>query len=176
MTEATDNGTTATASGVVVGADGADHGKVAIRWAAGAASAYGLPLTVLFARPDATAVPELISDPTGVLGDAVAEAQDGNPGLEVRALQMPESPVESLLVASETADFLVLGSRGIGGVPGAPGAAREPQLLPLIGRPRRGGSPGRVRGGSWSGPLFFFFFLPSFCFSRSLRLRVMSPP
>lgn len=118
MTEATDSGVTVTANGVVVGADGSDHGKAAIRWAAGAAGAYGLPLTVLFARPDATAVPELVSDPTGVLGDAVAEAQNGHPGLEVRALQMPESPVESLLVASETADFLVLGSRGIGGFRG----------------------------------------------------------
>ena len=25
-------------------------------------------------------------------------------------------------------------------------------------------------------PMFFMRFLPSFCFSRSLRLRVMSPP
>ena len=25
-------------------------------------------------------------------------------------------------------------------------------------------------------PMFFMRFFPSFCFSRSLRLRVMSPP
>lgn len=118
MTEATGNDVTVLASGVVVGADGSDHGKAAIRWAASAARAYGLPLTVLFARPDATGVPEIIAEPTGVLGEAVAEAESGWSGLEVRALQSPESPVKSLLVASETADFLVLGSRGIGGFRG----------------------------------------------------------
>jgi amino acid transporter len=30
--------------------------------------------------------------------------------------------------------------------------------------------------GTSTRPMFFIFFLPSFCFSRSLRLRVMSPP
>src|SRR5690606_1130824 len=30
--------------------------------------------------------------------------------------------------------------------------------------------------GTSTRPTFFIFFLPSFCFSSSLRLRVMSPP
>ena len=46
MTEATHP----EATGVVVGADGSDHGKAALEWAADTAVAYGLPLTVLFAR------------------------------------------------------------------------------------------------------------------------------
>ena len=114
MTEAVD----AAESGVVVGADGSDHGIAALRWAAGAAVAYGLPLTVLHARPDHEAEPELVDEPTGVLGAAVALAREARPGLEVRALQMPDSPVQSLLAAGENADVLVLGSRGVEGFRG----------------------------------------------------------
>lgn len=99
-------------SGVVVGADGSDHGIAALRWAADTAVAYGLPLTVLHARPDAAAVPTLVAEPTGTLGAAVAEARTRQPDLEIRALQMPDAPVQSLLAAGEHADVLVLGSRG----------------------------------------------------------------
>lgn len=118
MTEVTEADLTAQATGIVVGADGSDHGKAAIKWAANTAAAYGLPLTVLFARPDATGTPQIIAEPTGLLGESVAEAEVGRTGLEVRALQTPESPVESLLTAGETADVLVLGSRGMGGFGG----------------------------------------------------------
>ena len=104
--------------GVVVGADGSEHGVAALRWAADSAVAYELPLTVLYARPDAAAQPELLSDPTGVLGEAVALAKTRHPSLEVRALQMPDSPVQSLLAAGAEADVLVLGSRGVEGFRG----------------------------------------------------------
>lgn len=104
--------------GVVVGADGSDHGKAALEWAADAAVAHGLPLTVLFARPDATGVPQELAEPTGPLGEAVALAHARHPDLEVHALQMPEPPVQSLLAASETAEFIVIGSRGIEGFRG----------------------------------------------------------
>lgn len=114
MTDAVD----AAETGVVVGADGSENGVAAVRWAAGAAVAYGLPLTVLHARPDAMAEPTLVSEPAGVLGSAVALARAHAPGLEVRALQMPEAPVQSLLAAGESADVLVLGSRGIEGFRG----------------------------------------------------------
>lgn len=105
-------------TGVVVGADGSENGVAALRWAANTAAAYGLPLTVLYARPDAEAQPTLIGDPDGVLGDAVAVARAERPGLEIRALQMPDAPVRSLLAAGETADVLVLGSRGVEGFRG----------------------------------------------------------
>ena len=52
-------------SGVVVGADGSEHGIAAVRWAAATAVAYGLPLTVLYARPDALGEPTLVGEPTG---------------------------------------------------------------------------------------------------------------
>lgn len=114
MTEAVD----AVESGVVVGADGSEHGSAALRWAAGTAVAYGLPLTVLYARPDANAEPTLVGEPSGVLADAVAVARAVQPDLEIRALQMPDSPVQSLLAAGENADVLVLGSRGVEGFRG----------------------------------------------------------
>lgn len=105
-------------SGVVVGADGSEHGIAALRWAAATAVAYELPLTVLYARPDALGEPALISEPTGVLGAAVALARTAEPDVQIRALQMPDAPVQSLLAAGENADVLVLGSRGIEGFRG----------------------------------------------------------
>lgn len=114
MTEAVDMAET----GVVVGADGSENGLAALRWAADTAVAYELPLTVLYARPDAMAEPMLLSEPTGVLGDAVEVARQQQPDLEIRALQMPDAPVQSLLAAGETADVLVLGSRGVEGFRG----------------------------------------------------------
>lgn len=105
-------------TGVVVGADGSDHGLAALRWAAATAVAYGLPLTVLHARPDALGEPTVMAEPDGVLGKAVAEARAAHPGLQVRALQMPDAPVQSLLAAGEYADVVVLGSRGIEGFRG----------------------------------------------------------
>ena len=105
-------------TGVVVGADGSEHGIAALRWAARTAVAYELPLTVLYARPDATAEPALVAEPTGVLGEAVALARAEQPDAQIRALQMPDAPVQSLLAAGENADVLVLGSRGVEGFRG----------------------------------------------------------
>lgn len=105
-------------TGVVVGADGSEHGIAALRWAADTANAYNLPLTVLHARPDEMGRPTLVSEPTGVLAEAVGVARAQQPDLEIRALQMPEAPVQSLLAVGEDADVLVLGSRGIEGFRG----------------------------------------------------------
>jgi nucleotide-binding universal stress UspA family protein len=114
MTEGVD----AAESSVVVGADGSEHGVAAVRWAADTAAAYGLPLTVLHARPDADAEPTLVTEPTGVLGEAVALARQEQPGVQIRALQMPDAPVQSLLAAGENADVVVIGSRGVEGFRG----------------------------------------------------------
>ena len=105
-------------AGVVVGADGSDNGAAALLWAADTAVAYGLPLTVLHARPDATGVPTLLDEPTGVLGEAVRLVREAHGDLQVRALQMPDAPVQSLLAAGADADVLVLGSRGVEGFRG----------------------------------------------------------
>lgn len=114
MTEVVD----AAETGVVVGVDGSEHCLEAVRWAADTAAAYRLPLTVLYARPDAMAQPMLVGGPTGLLADArdVARAQQSD--LQIRALQMPDAPVQSLLAAGENADLIVLGSRGVEGFRG----------------------------------------------------------
>lgn len=118
MTPAMPDGLEGADTGVVVGADGSEHGAAALRWAADTAVAYGLPLTVLYARPDAIADPVEVDEPTGVLGEAVALARAKQPDVQIRALQMPEAPVQSLLAAGENADLLVLGSRGVEGFRG----------------------------------------------------------
>lgn len=105
-------------SGIVVGADGSEHGKAALRWAARTAAAYDLPLTVLNAVPDDQGSAVVVAEPTGVLGDAVDLARSVHPALRITALQLPNSPVRSLLAAGENADVLVLGARGVGGFRG----------------------------------------------------------
>lgn len=105
-------------TGVVVGADGSEHCLAAVRWAADTAVAYDLPLTVLYARPDAMAEPTVVSEPTGVLAEGVEAARARQPGVRIRALQMPDAPVQSLLAAGEEADVIVLGSRGVEGFRG----------------------------------------------------------
>jgi nucleotide-binding universal stress UspA family protein len=60
----------------------------------------------------------LVENPDGVLGDAVELARAAHPGLQIRALQMPDAPVQSLLAVGESADAIVLGSRGIEGFRG----------------------------------------------------------
>lgn len=114
MTEAVEFAET----GVVVGADGSEHCLAAVRWAADTAAAYDLPLTVLYARPDAMAAATLVSEPTGVLAEGVQAARAQQPELPIRALQMPDAPVQSLLAAGEDADLIVLGSRGVEGFRG----------------------------------------------------------
>lgn len=121
--------------GIVVGADGSEHGGAALRWAADTAASYELPLTVLYARPDAIAEPMLMSEPTGVLGDAVAIARERQPGITVRALQMPDAPVQSLLAAGEDADVLVIGSRGIEGFRGLLLGSTTMHVAPYAGCP-----------------------------------------
>jgi len=106
------------ATGVVVGADGSEAGNAALRWAADAAVAHGLPLTVVHARPDVEGVVQEVSGGSDVLAASAETVRARHPELAVRTLQYPEPPVQSLLAAGETAQFLVIGSRGLGGFRG----------------------------------------------------------
>ena len=98
-----------------------------------------------------------------------------------RALRARSSPATS-----------VSGTGSVGGVMGClalkstecqgrgPWAAAG--VRPGIGRPLcsqsspRRNAEMKASWGTSTRPMFFIFFLPSFCFSSSLRLRVMSPP
>jgi nucleotide-binding universal stress UspA family protein len=114
--------------GVVVGFDGSDAADRALDWAAAAAQAHGLPLTLLAALPDAEGEILDVQDPEeqDLVDEDVAErltagidrARATHPSLQVTGLVHPESPVESLIEASQTADLLVMGSRGMGGFAG----------------------------------------------------------
>ncbi len=117
-------------SGVVVAFDGSVASRVAVDWAADAAQAYGRPLTLLRARPDAEA--EVVELPIGseeaaqVLGPDAADAVDAqfrrvratHPGLSLHLVVHPGSPVEALLDASESAAVIAMGSRGLEGFRG----------------------------------------------------------
>ena len=58
--------------GIVAGVDGSPSSHLALEWAADTAALYGLPLTVLFARPDAE-------------GDVVVSGNEGSMSGPVQA-------------------------------------------------------------------------------------------
>jgi nucleotide-binding universal stress UspA family protein len=127
LTDDGDNGD-AEIRGVVVGFDGSPSSDIALDWAADAAATHGLPLTLLAARPDAEADVVDLEDAeeeglledhlAGVLEKAEQRAAAAHPGLEVQTVIHPDSPVDGLLEASQAADLIVLGSRGLGGFQG----------------------------------------------------------
>lgn len=115
--------------GVVVGFDGSPAANVALDWGAATAVAHGLALTILTSRPDAEApVVELGDDDEGeeIVGDEIADMlaaaaeriAAAHPELTVHNVVTPDSPVDSLLAASEAAAMIAIGSRGMEGFQG----------------------------------------------------------
>lgn len=116
--------------GLVVGFDGSPNSQLALDWAAATAAAYGTPITLLSANPDAEG--EVVDLPIGstqaidILGveraeelkDAAGRIIDQYPDLDVRSISQPHSPVQGLLDISRDADMVVLGSRGLEGFRG----------------------------------------------------------
>jgi len=119
-------GTTGTMT-VVVGVDGSEGSRRALRWAATEAAARNdaLELVHVWERPQAYAPlglgaypidPEPIEEAAkDFLGRLVAEARELAPGIEVRGQLVEGAPASALLEAARTADLLVVGSRGHGG-------------------------------------------------------------
>ena len=116
--------------GVIVGVDGSDHSRYALRWAMREAVLRHVPLTVLTVHPDpvrpATGIywglrtyPENSFDPDLVRA-AVQEFVDkvaseiGGTVPEVTVSVATGDAAEELLRASRDADMLVVGSRGGG--------------------------------------------------------------
>ena len=100
-----------------------------------------------------------------------------------RALRVPSSlVVESALDAVSAGGFmrmcLALKSTECQGVPfgHGPWAAPEPGPAGSAQSSPRRSAEMKASWGTSTRPMFFIFFLPSFCFSSSLRLRLMSPP
>jgi nucleotide-binding universal stress UspA family protein len=112
---------------IVVGVDGSDGSRRALRWAAAEATVRGDDLTLVhvWERPQAYAPlglgaypvdPEPIQEAAQSLLDGlVQEATTLAPEAAVRGLLVEGAPAEALLEAAGPADLLVVGSRGLGG-------------------------------------------------------------
>jgi nucleotide-binding universal stress UspA family protein len=114
---------------IVVGVDGSDESKDALRWTLREAEAHGATVVAVHAwqvpvaPPDITAVPQLnLAELASELKEAaealVAQVVDevaGGADVNVEALTIEGSAAPSLIEASKDADLLVVGSRGLGG-------------------------------------------------------------
>jgi nucleotide-binding universal stress UspA family protein len=117
--------------GIIVGVDGSDHSRLALRWAIREAAQHRVPLTVMTVRPapvrPATrifwAVPDLPEDSHNpdLTRKAVQQFVDqvatetGETVPEVIVTVTTGDVAEELVRASHDADLLVVGSRGSGG-------------------------------------------------------------
>lgn len=89
----------------------------AAEWAAEEAARRGLALRLVHAGG---VRPHSWPNPTAALGEEVAgRLGDRHPGLVVHVDEVFGPPAEVLATAAESAELLVLGSRGLGGVTGA---------------------------------------------------------
>ena len=123
---------------VVVGIDGSEHSREALRWGAAEARARDADLTVVHAsRLPTIAVPRATSrdpelqrsaDDGRALLDA-ALADEGLDGVRVHGYLTDGSPARVLLEHAASAGVLVVGSRGLGRVAGALLGSVSRQLL-----------------------------------------------
>jgi len=110
---------------IVVGADGTDFSKAAVRWAAREAERRNLPLRVTYVYGWESREPGYgggYNDPDfihkraeGIAGTAAYEARTVTPRLQIEADPVIGHPAARLLVEADGAELVVLGSRGHGG-------------------------------------------------------------
>jgi nucleotide-binding universal stress UspA family protein len=110
---------------IVVGTDGSEQSRTAVRWAAAEARLRAAPLKILTAYswngpPEAFGgmgdLPNVIAQQFDQLAaDAAAEARTVEPGIEVSGAAVIGDPASVLLDAGRTAAMLVVGNRGRGG-------------------------------------------------------------
>ena len=113
--------------GIVVGVDGSGHSRKALERAANEAAAHGAPLTVLAIHQavrdvygsashygDDAALTEKAKEAAQAETDQVLAAIDSRPA-SVTVTAVHGLPADELVKASESADMIVLGRRGMGG-------------------------------------------------------------
>jgi nucleotide-binding universal stress UspA family protein len=113
--------------GIVVGVDGSAHSRKALERAAAEAVAHGAPLTVLVIHQavrdvygsashygDDAALTEKAKEAAQAETDQVLAAAGSQPA-SVTVTAVHGLPVDELVKASEGADMVVLGRRGMGG-------------------------------------------------------------
>lgn len=116
---------------IVVGVDGSESSRVALRWAYEEAAHHGASLTVLAAwhtptlpiSPPAAVLEEGYETlPRGsafeMLDELVGALEERTPAVDVRTSVEEGSPAEVLIERSKACDLLVVGSRGHGGFSG----------------------------------------------------------
>ncbi|WP_336206765.1 universal stress protein [Nonomuraea sp. LPB2021202275-12-8] len=110
---------------VVVGVDGSEPSGAALDWAADDAARRGLGLRLVHVRAPWAAEHPLTGDHESrteqcerLLAAASARARDRSPGLVAMTALVTGAVVERLRSESETADTVVVGSRGLGGFAG----------------------------------------------------------
>lgn len=113
-------------SGLVVGYDGSEHSVAAVDWAAAEASRRSTMLTVLFAADSpglpagpALPIPALLEWAREVAQEGAARAVKTAAEVDVRIVARSGSPARAMVEASLTAELVVVGSRGHGGLAGA---------------------------------------------------------
>ncbi|MGI9196852.1 MAG: universal stress protein [Candidatus Nanopelagicales bacterium] len=117
---------------IVVGFDGSDHAKAAAEWAAREAVLREVPLLMVnaFAPPaggssftlgaylSPDAMEGLTERVEADLDAAADEVRAAHPGLTVQTRVLMGGPASALVEASEDAEMVVVGSRGLGGFRG----------------------------------------------------------
>ncbi|MEV6113124.1 universal stress protein [Streptomyces sp. NPDC052109] len=112
---------------VTVGLDGSSESRAAAEWAAREAALRGLPLKVVHVREP---VPVRVGHARPLGGESrrqwaeevPREAAEGlrlrHPGIEVITDRLTGDPAAALTEAADSAELMVLGSRGLGGITG----------------------------------------------------------
>ncbi|MFG1947164.1 universal stress protein [Nonomuraea sp. NPDC048826] len=110
---------------VVVGDDGSDGSSDAVAYAVEQARAWGVPLHVVYSwqmpvvPPYAAAYNVRLASACEAelrtAADRVARWRERHPDVEIVGDQRSGHPAEALIQAGETADLVVVGSRGLGG-------------------------------------------------------------
>jgi nucleotide-binding universal stress UspA family protein len=113
---------------ILIGVDGSESSKQALRWAADEARRGGGDLNIVVAYrrpgtrgpllPDTGGIGE--ADAGRVVDEAVAEARTVAPGLTVAGAAVQGNPAAALLDAAAKARLVVVGSRGRGGFTSLP--------------------------------------------------------
>ena len=114
-------------AGIVVGVDGSGHSRAALERAATEAAAHGVPLTVLVVHqavrdvygspshyPEDATNTAKAKDAAQAETDQVVAALNAKPA-SVTVTSVHGLPADELVKASEGADMVVLGRRGMGG-------------------------------------------------------------